>query len=211
MRSMNNFVTEHNSRSMNNFVTELRCAGGLSVVDEDHVTPAMVKPHRGKFLAIPGGMGGQSSEGASTTNGTVAVKLDFNAADGGRRVAGPNGATANGAPNGHGAGVAPPSAGTSSFRHSRQVLLIEAPKSNFVKVFELLTQPIDLVLEKSMEWCDVRYPHKREQWFNCFCASMAWLAVFSYMMVTAATGLHDHYGIPMGVLGVTVCAIGNIF
>ena len=49
------------------------------------------------------------------------------------------------------------------------------------------------------------------RWIQCFGVSMAWLALFSYLMVTAADGLHEGFGIPMDLLGITVCAVGTSF
>jgi len=43
----------------------------------------------------------------------------------------------------------------------------------------------------------------------CFSLSMVWLGLFSYLMVTAADGLHQSFGLPMDLLGITVCAIGR--
>jgi Ca2+/Na+ antiporter len=62
-----------------------------------------------------------------------------------------------------------------------------------------------------MEWCDVKNPEKKDMWLQCFGTSMAWLALFSYLMVTAADGLHTSFGIPMDLLGITVCAVGTSF
>jgi sodium/potassium/calcium exchanger 3/sodium/potassium/calcium exchanger 4 len=81
----------------------------------------------------------------------------------------------------------------------------------YMKVFCIISVPVELIIGATVGWCDVRVPAKRDLWAYTFCCSMIWLGIFSYVMCMAADGLHDGFGIPTGVLGVTLCAVGTSF
>merc|ERR1711976_607422 len=44
-----------------------------------------------------------------------------------------------------------------------------------------------------------------------FVMSMAWLAIFAYLVVEACTGIHADFGISNGLLGFTIAAAGTSF
>jgi K+-dependent Na+/Ca+ exchanger-like protein len=51
-----------------------------------------------------------------------------------------------------------------------------------------------------------------QKWYPlAFIMSMAWLAVFAYLVVSACDGIHDDFGIPTGLLGFTIAAAGTSF
>jgi len=81
----------------------------------------------------------------------------------------------------------------------------------YMKPMFLIATPVELIIGATVGWCDVRVPAKRGLWGWTFVCSMIWLAIFSYLMCMAADGLHEGFGIPTGVLGVTLCAVGTSF
>jgi len=80
-----------------------------------------------------------------------------------------------------------------------------------LKIFGAIASPIPMCLALTIGWCDVRVPAKKGMWPCCFCMSMVWLAVFSYLMCMAADKLHEGYCFSNAILGVTLCAIGTSF
>jgi len=51
-----------------------------------------------------------------------------------------------------------------------------------------------------------------QNWYPlAFVMSMAWLAVFAYLVVSACMGIHEDFGIPTGLLGFTIAAAGTSF
>jgi len=51
-----------------------------------------------------------------------------------------------------------------------------------------------------------------QHWYPlAFVMSMAWLAVFAYLVVAACLGIHEDFGIPTGLLGFTIAAAGTSF
>jgi Ca2+/Na+ antiporter len=92
-----------------------------------------------------------------------------------------------------------------------QVSMSDADVPIYMKAFHLFAMPVELIIGATVGWCDVRVPAKRDLWVCTFCCSMIWLAIFSYLMCMAADGLHADFGIPTGILGVTLCAIGTSF
>eukprot|EP00453_Perkinsus_chesapeaki_P003083 CAMPEP_0185915288 /NCGR_PEP_ID=MMETSP0924C-20121207/2223_1 /TAXON_ID=321610 /ORGANISM="Perkinsus chesapeaki, Strain ATCC PRA-65" /LENGTH=71 /DNA_ID=CAMNT_0028639065 /DNA_START=27 /DNA_END=239 /DNA_ORIENTATION=+ len=62
-----------------------------------------------------------------------------------------------------------------------------------------------------MGFCDVRDPSKESRWLAGFILSMAWLAVFSYVMCFSSDRITDAFGISSALMGVTVCAVGTSF
>ncbi|KAF4693998.1 hypothetical protein FOZ60_009437 [Perkinsus olseni] len=79
------------------------------------------------------------------------------------------------------------------------------------KAVHLLCFPIYFCLAISMGFCDVRDPSKEARWLPGFLLSMAWLAVFSYLMCYSADRITESFGIPSALMGVTVCAVGTSF
>lgn len=79
------------------------------------------------------------------------------------------------------------------------------------KIMELLCFPIELALATTLCLVDVKYVRYKNRWLGCFCGSMAWLAVFSYIMCSAADAIHRYFGVPTAVLGITLCAVGTSF
>ncbi|KAF4746512.1 hypothetical protein FOZ63_017974, partial [Perkinsus olseni] len=79
------------------------------------------------------------------------------------------------------------------------------------KAVHLLCFPIYFCLAISMGFCDVRDPAKEARWLPGFLLSMAWLAVFSYLMCYSADRITESFGIPSALMGVTVCAVGTSF
>ncbi|CAJ1395215.1 unnamed protein product [Effrenium voratum] len=89
-------------------------------------------------------------------------------------------------------GLAPASATIGRENHNRR---LQFP----IKSFTSLTIP-DVSLEDS----EHLYP-------LAFVMSMAWLAVFAYLVVAACDGIHEDFGISTSVLGYTVAAAGTSF
>merc|ERR1719331_1449821 len=54
-------------------------------------------------------------------------------------------------------------------------------------------------------------PHLQKWYPVAFVMSMAWLAIFAYLVVTVCNGIHDDFGISTVVLGFTVAAAGTSF
>jgi len=51
-----------------------------------------------------------------------------------------------------------------------------------------------------------------QNWYPvAFVMSMAWLAVFAYLVVSACDGIHTDFGIPNALLGFTIAAAGTSF
>lgn len=71
--------------------------------------------------------------------------------------------------------------------------------------------PIDFCLTATMSWCDPKCPATKSLWLVAFTISMAWLALFSYVMVTVADTINVQFGITQAILGVTLCAAGTSF
>eukprot|EP00392_Amoebophrya_sp_AT5.2_P010432 g10492.t1 len=71
--------------------------------------------------------------------------------------------------------------------------------------------PIDFCLTATMSWCDPKCPATKSLWLVAFSISMAWLALFSYVMVTVADMINVQFGITQAILGVTLCAAGTSF
>lgn len=58
---------------------------------------------------------------------------------------------------------------------------------------------------------DMDDPDKQHWYPLAFVMSMAWLAVFAFLVVSACDGLHDDFGISNGILGFTIAAAGTSF
>lgn len=84
-------------------------------------------------------------------------------------------------------------------------------KSLWRKCLLLCAIPMEALLGFSMSWCDVKLPGKSDKYASCFCMSMFWLAVFSYLMCVVADIIHVEFGIPTSILGITLCAVGTSF
>eukprot|EP00397_Hematodinium_sp_SG-2012_P008193 GEMP01008248.1.p1 GENE.GEMP01008248.1~~GEMP01008248.1.p1 ORF type:complete len:805 (+),score=137.85 GEMP01008248.1:41-2455(+) len=89
--------------------------------------------------------------------------------------------------------------------------IVEGNVSIHWKVFGIVTFPIRFTLALTMSWCDPCNVLKQDRWFGCFCMSMFWLAVFSYLMCWTSDQIHVAFGISQTTLGVTLCAIGTSF
>lgn len=79
------------------------------------------------------------------------------------------------------------------------------------KILHVICLPLELCLEYTMHWCDVKIPVNEHKWAQCFCMSMVWLAVFSYLMCSVADTIHQEFGISTALLGITLCAVGTSF
>lgn len=79
------------------------------------------------------------------------------------------------------------------------------------KILHIVCLPLELCLEYTMSWCDVKVPVNEHKWAQCFCMSMVWLAVFSYLMCSVADTIHQEFGISTALLGITLCAVGTSF
>lgn len=88
---------------------------------------------------------------------------------------------------------------------------IQHTSSYGMKFLLVLAIPIEVLLGYSMSWCDVKLPGRSDKYASCFCMSMFWLAVFSYLMCSIADIIHADFGISTSVLGITLCAIGTSF
>jgi len=58
---------------------------------------------------------------------------------------------------------------------------------------------------------DMDDPDKQHWYPLAFVMSMAWLAVFAYLVVATCDGLHADFGISNGILGFTIAAAGTSF
>jgi K+-dependent Na+/Ca+ exchanger-like protein len=58
---------------------------------------------------------------------------------------------------------------------------------------------------------DMDRPELQHLYPVAFVMSMAWLAVFAYLVVAACGGIHNDFGIPTGLLGFTIAAAGTSF
>ncbi|CAD7923613.1 unnamed protein product [Amoebophrya sp. A120] len=79
------------------------------------------------------------------------------------------------------------------------------------KILHAICLPLELCLEYTMGWCDVKVPVHEHKWAECFCMSMVWLAIFSYLMCSVADIIHQEFGISTALLGITLCAVGTSF
>merc|ERR1712190_719469 len=70
-------------------------------------------------------------------------------------------------------------------------------------------QPVRLLAELTIP--DMDNPALQSWYPVAFIMSMAWLAVFAYLVVEACTGIHNDFGIPNTILGFTVAAAGTSF
>jgi K+-dependent Na+/Ca+ exchanger-like protein len=70
---------------------------------------------------------------------------------------------------------------------------------------------IDVPLKLTLSVVDVKDIKKEGRWPICFLGAMAWLAVFSYLMLEIAEDINCNTGLPSSFLGITVCAIGTSF
>jgi Ca2+/Na+ antiporter len=71
---------------------------------------------------------------------------------------------------------------------------------------------IDVLLRGTLWLVDVKDHTKQGRWPLCFLGAMSWLAVFSLAMILIADQIHYNIpALPVGFLGITVCAIGTSF
>jgi Ca2+/Na+ antiporter len=82
----------------------------------------------------------------------------------------------------------------------------------FTKLFAIPEFIIDGALRLTLSSVDVKQVQKEGRWPLCFCGAMAWLAVFSFLMLEVANQIHANISaLPMPFLGITVCAVGTSF
>ena len=79
------------------------------------------------------------------------------------------------------------------------------------KLKEIVKLPVELMLALTLNCMDVKDISKEDRWVWCFGGAMVWLGIFSYLMVAAAGAVHDYFGVPESILGITVCALGTSF
>lgn len=77
------------------------------------------------------------------------------------------------------------------------------------EIVEWFEQPVKLLAELTIP--DMDNPAKKGWYPAAFVMSMAWLAIFAYLVVEACTGIHADFGIPNTILGFTVAAAGTSF
>merc|ERR1712007_213693 len=70
-------------------------------------------------------------------------------------------------------------------------------------------QPVKLMAELTIP--DMDNPALQRWYPVAFVMSMAWLAVFAYLVVAACDGIHNDFGISNSILGFTVAAAGTSF
>merc|ERR1712137_1372566 len=70
-------------------------------------------------------------------------------------------------------------------------------------------QPVKLLAELTIP--DMDNPALQRWYPVAFVTSMAWLAVFAYLVVGACEGIHQDFGISNSILGFTVAAAGTSF
>jgi len=89
--------------------------------------------------------------------------------------------------------------------------LVDSQQTCFTKIFAVVALPVELALAGTLFMVDVKDLKKEGRWLGCFAGAMAWLGVFSYLMVTAAGAINYYFGVPESVLGITLCALGTSF
>merc|ERR1712099_130951 len=70
-------------------------------------------------------------------------------------------------------------------------------------------QPVKLLAELTIP--DMDNPALQAWYPVAFVMSMAWLAIFAYLVVEACDGIHNDFGISNSILGFTVAAAGTSF
>merc|ERR1711953_1389688 len=70
-------------------------------------------------------------------------------------------------------------------------------------------QPVKLLAELTIP--DMDNPALQSWYPVAFVMSMAWLALFAYLVVEACDGIHNDFGISNSILGFTVAAAGTSF
>merc|ERR1712137_1049618 len=70
-------------------------------------------------------------------------------------------------------------------------------------------QPVKLLAELTIP--DMDNPALQAWYPVAFVMSMAWLAIFAYLVVEACEGIHNDFGISNSILGFTVAAAGTSF
>lgn len=100
--------------------------------------------------------------------------------------------------------------GLGTLRHWKHVLF-DKEATVMDKIKETLKLPAEVALAVTLWPVDVKDVSKEHKWVGCFCGAMVWLAVFSYLMCSAAGAIHLYFGIPESILGITLCAIGTSF
>jgi len=98
--------------------------------------------------------------------------------------------------------------------HERYVFLGDhAPSKTigmvFLDVVAWFQQPVKLLAELTIP--DMDNPALQRWYPVAFVMSMAWLAVFAYLVVGACEGIHEDFGISNSILGFTVAAAGTSF
>merc|ERR1719394_1873580 len=74
-----------------------------------------------------------------------------------------------------------------------------------VAIPELL---INVCMMTTLSMVDVKDIRKERRWPLCFLGAMAWLAVFSFLMLETCNRINYHIpSIPISFLGITVCAV----
>lgn len=86
----------------------------------------------------------------------------------------------------------------------------EAPEVNELSEWaNWLTFPVRAFASYSIP--DMDKKHLQKYYPLAFCMSMAWLAIFAWLVTTACDGVHEDFGISTSVLGFTVAAAGTSF
>lgn len=82
-------------------------------------------------------------------------------------------------------------------------------KQHLVDIVNWFCFPVILVLEVTVPECSM--PSKRHLWPLTFVMAMAWLSFFSYWICEMSDKVHDIFGIPTALLGLTLTAVGTSF
>jgi len=82
-------------------------------------------------------------------------------------------------------------------------------KEHISSVLQWLCFPVLLGLHLTIPTCFV--PSKRNRWPLTFFMAMAWLSFFSYWICVMADKVHEEFGIPSALLGLTLTSVGTSF
>jgi len=82
-------------------------------------------------------------------------------------------------------------------------------KEHIFSIFQWLCFPVLLALTLTIPTCFV--PSTRKRWPLTFCMAMVWLSFFSYWICVMADTVHELFGIPSALLGLTLTSIGTSF
>jgi len=96
-----------------------------------------------------------------------------------------------------------------AIKHFRDELIHKPLLGKILAIPEFI---VDFLLKATLFAVDVKDSKKEGRWPLCFLGAMAWLAIFSYVMLEVAVQINKNIPVlPLSFLGITICAIGTSF